>query len=126
MATKHKQPTTLDDLAAMLNGGLTAMQQHMDARLDALRGEMTGMKGTMQQMLDELTATHEDVRYLRRSVDMLVRNDAVQEAAITTLTAHVPASIDIQQGRQGYACHGTYMNTVHDLNAINSLDFVAL
>jgi hypothetical protein len=126
MATKHKQPTTLDDLAAMMNGGLTAMQQHMDARLDVLRGEMTGMKGTMQQMLDELTATHEDVRYLRRSVDMLVRNDAVQEAAITTLTARVPASIDIQQGRQGHACHGTYMNTVHDLNAVNSLDFVAL
>jgi hypothetical protein len=40
-------------------------------------------------MLAELTATHEDVRYLRRSMDMLVRNDAAQDAAIKTLTARV-------------------------------------
>jgi hypothetical protein len=37
-------------------------------------------------MVEELNATHEDVRYLRRSVDMLVRNDMAQDAAITLLT----------------------------------------
>jgi hypothetical protein len=40
-------------------------------------------------MLNELTAMHEDVRYLRRSVDMPIRNDAAQDAAIETLTARV-------------------------------------
>jgi hypothetical protein len=50
---------------------------------------MSGLKSTMSDMAEELTATHEDVRYLCRSMDMLVRNDAAQDAAITTLTARV-------------------------------------
>jgi hypothetical protein len=54
-----------------------------------LRAEMHGMKGTMQEIAEELTATHEDVRYLRRSMAILVRNDAAQDAAIKTLAARV-------------------------------------
>ena len=40
-------------------------------------------------MLEELNATHADVRYVRSTVDMLVRSDTAQDAAITDLTARV-------------------------------------
>jgi hypothetical protein len=49
----------------------------------------SGMKGVMTEMLDELTVTHEDVRYVRTTVNMLVRNDAAQDAAINIPTARV-------------------------------------
>jgi hypothetical protein len=39
----------------------------------------------MKDMLQELTATHEDVRYVRTSVTMLARTDATHEAAIESL-----------------------------------------
>jgi len=64
----------------------------MDEQMDGLGGEMSDLsdlKDTMKDMVEELTATHEDVRYLRRSVDMLVRNDAAQDAAIKTLATRV-------------------------------------
>ncbi len=51
--------------------------------------DLSDLKDTMKDMVEELTATHEDVRYLRRSVDMLVRNDAAQDAAIKTLATRV-------------------------------------
>jgi hypothetical protein len=81
---QHNQykPATLNDLAVMINQGFTEAQRHVDARIDEV-------KQIQQDLLDEMTATHEDVRYLRRSVDMLVRNDAAQDAAIKTLTARV-------------------------------------
>jgi polyhydroxyalkanoate synthesis regulator phasin len=83
MAQNHQhKPTTLDDLAVMINQGFTETQRHVDARIDEV-------KHIQQDLLDEMTATHEDVRYLRRSVDMLVRNDVAQDAAIKTLTARV-------------------------------------
>jgi type II secretory pathway component PulM len=75
MATHNHKPTTLDDLAVMINGGFTTMQEQID-----------DVKGTMKDMAEELNATLEDVRYLRRSADMLVRNDAAQDAAITPST----------------------------------------
>jgi chaperonin cofactor prefoldin len=40
---------------------------------------------TMKEMMEELTATHEDVRYVRNTVTMLVRSDAAHEAAIASL-----------------------------------------
>jgi hypothetical protein len=82
MAKQNKKPASLDDLAVMITGGFTAMQKHMDQRLDEV-------EQIQKDMLEELTATHEDVRYLRRSVDILVRNDVAQDAAIKTLTARV-------------------------------------
>jgi chromosome segregation ATPase len=81
----EKLPTTIEELAAMI-------YKHMDEQMDGLRGEMSDLsdlKDTMKDMVEELTATHEDVRYLRRSVDMLVRNDAAQDAAINTLATRV-------------------------------------
>jgi hypothetical protein len=78
MGTHNHKPITLDDLAAMINGGFTTMQKQID-----------DVKGTMKDMAEELNATHQDVRYLRRSADMLVRNDAAQDAAIKTLNTRV-------------------------------------
>jgi hypothetical protein len=53
----------------------------------ALRSDVPPKESSHQKTRPN--ATHEDVRYLRRSMDMLVRNDAAQEAAIKTLTARV-------------------------------------
>jgi chaperonin cofactor prefoldin len=80
------QPTTLDDLAAMINHSFTEAQKHTDAQLASLKGELTGI---MKDMTEELTATHEDVRYIRTTVNLLVRNDVAQDAAIKTLSARV-------------------------------------
>jgi uncharacterized protein (UPF0335 family) len=57
--------------------------------LDKLRGEMKGMTDTMTDMMEELTATHEDVRYVRHTVTMLVKSDAAHEAAIESLRKRV-------------------------------------
>ena len=86
--TKKNQPTptTLDDLAAMINRSFTEAQKHTDTQLAALKGELTGI---MKDMAEELTATHEDVRYIRTTVNLLVRNDVAQDAAINTLSALV-------------------------------------
>ena len=83
---KQPQPTTLDDLAAMINRSFTEAQKHTDAQLAALRGELTE---TMKDLAEVLTATHEDVRYIRTTVSLLVRNDVAQDAAIKTLSARV-------------------------------------
>lgn len=80
------QPTTLDDLAVMINRSFTAAQEHTDAQLAALTGELTGI---MKDMAEELTATHEDVRAIRTTVSLLVRHDVAQDAAIKTLSARV-------------------------------------
>ena len=50
-----------------------------------VKESMTVVKETMHEMLRELTATHEDVRYVRTSVTMLARSDAAHEAAIESL-----------------------------------------
>jgi hypothetical protein len=50
---------------------------------------MTELTGFMQDMLGELTATHEDMRSVRRTVTMLVKSDAAHEAAIESLRKRV-------------------------------------
>jgi len=47
------------------------------------------VKDTMKEMMEELTATHEDVRYVRNIVTMLVRSDVAHEAAIASLRTRV-------------------------------------
>jgi hypothetical protein len=46
---------------------------------------VTELKGLMKEMMEELTATHEDVRYVRNTVALLARSDAAHEAAIASL-----------------------------------------
>ena len=66
MAKRNQpKPTTLDDLAVMINHSFTEAQKHTDAQLAALKGELIGI---MKDMAAELTATHEDVRYIRTTV----------------------------------------------------------
>jgi hypothetical protein len=86
MAKKNShKPTTLEDLADMMNGGFSNMQQ----QLDDVKGRLGNVEDTLHDVVEELSATHEDVRYVRSTVTMLVRNDASQDAAIKTLTARV-------------------------------------
>jgi uncharacterized protein (UPF0335 family) len=51
-----------------------------------IASELTGL---MKDMFQELTAMHEDVRYVRTTVTMLARSDAAHEAAIESLTKRV-------------------------------------
>ncbi|MDQ3827784.1 MAG: hypothetical protein M3361_00470 [Candidatus Tectomicrobia bacterium] len=81
-----KKITTIEDLAVMINHSFTEAQKHTDAQLAALKGELTGI---VKDMAEELTATHEDVRYIRTTVNLLVRNDVAQDAAIKTLSARI-------------------------------------
>jgi hypothetical protein len=43
----------------------------------------------MQDMLEELTATHNDVRSVRATMNMQARSDAAHEAAIESLRKRV-------------------------------------
>ena len=47
------------------------------------------MEGVLKDVVQELTTTHEDVRCIRTTVNLLVRNDAAQDAAIKILSACV-------------------------------------
>jgi hypothetical protein len=60
----------------------------METVADTKEG-MTGLTGLMQDMLEELTATHDDVRYVRTTVTMQAHTDAAHEAAIESLTKRV-------------------------------------
>jgi hypothetical protein len=50
---------------------------------------LTELTGLMQDMLEELTATHDDVRSVCRTVIRLVTSDAAHEAAIESLRKHL-------------------------------------
>jgi hypothetical protein len=87
------EPATYADLRA-LKDSVTALATQaavsavMETAAETKEG-VTELKGHMRDMMEDLTATHEAVRYLWRSVDMLVRDDAAQDVAMKTLTAQV-------------------------------------
>jgi hypothetical protein len=90
MAKKNqRKPTTLDDLATMINQGFTETQHYLDKRLGGMDQRLEKMEGVLKDVVQELNATHEDVRAIRTTVSPLVRNDAAQDAAINTLSARV-------------------------------------
>jgi hypothetical protein len=89
MANQHHKPTTLNDLATMINEGFSETQKHLDQRLDTMEHRLGTVEQVQKDMLEELTATHGDVRYIRNTVTMLVTSDAAQDAAIKTLTTRV-------------------------------------
>ena len=78
MAKDSKSQITLDDLAGMVKQGF-----------DAVGGRIDKVEQVQKDMLEELIATHADVRYLRSSVDILTRNEAERDAAVKDLTARV-------------------------------------
>jgi hypothetical protein len=90
MAKRNQsKPTTLEDLAAMINHGFTEAQTYMDKRLGGMDQRLDRIDGILKDVVQELTATHEDVRYIRTTVSLLARNDAAQDAAIKTLSTRV-------------------------------------
>jgi len=46
---------------------------------------VTELRGLMTEMMEELTTSHEDIRYVRHTVTMLAQSDAAHEAAIESL-----------------------------------------
>jgi predicted nucleic acid-binding Zn-ribbon protein len=95
MEKKHHNPLTLADLKEALKGLATtedlkalAPQETVNAIMETVaetKEGMTELTGLMQDMLEELTATHDDVRSVRTTVTTLTRSDAAHEAAIESL-----------------------------------------
>ena len=95
MDEKPTNPLTLADLKAALTGLATtddlkalAPREAVDAIRETTaetKEAVTELRELMQDMLDELTATHEDVRSVRTSMTVLARSDAAHEAAIESL-----------------------------------------
>jgi methyl-accepting chemotaxis protein len=85
MQRKHHTPLTLADLKEALTGLATqedrkalAPQETVNAIMETVaetKEGMTELTGLMQDMLEELTATHEDVRYVRTTVTTLAQSD---------------------------------------------------
>jgi chaperonin cofactor prefoldin len=99
MEKKHHNPLTLADLKEALTGLATkedlnalATQKTISAVMETVaetKEGVTEITGLVTDMMQELTATHEDVRYVRTMGTMLVRNDAAHEAAIESLRTRV-------------------------------------
>src|SRR5215216_4640396 len=95
MDKKHPNPLTLADLKEALKGVATteelkalAPRETVSAVMEAVaetKEGVTELKGLMKDMLEELTATHEDVRSVHNTANMLVKSDAAHEAAIEPL-----------------------------------------
>jgi hypothetical protein len=95
------EPATQADLRAMKTEIIDAVKDTVKglATQDTVSAVMataaetkegvTELKGLMTDMMQELTATHEDVRYVRNTMTMLVRSDAAHEAAIESLRTRV-------------------------------------
>ena len=90
-------PATTADLSALKTEIIAAVkdsvqglatQETVSAVMEAVaetKESVTDLKGLMKDMLEDLTATHEDVRYVRNTVTTLARSDAAHEAAIESL-----------------------------------------
>ena len=95
MEKKHTNPLTLADLKEALKGLATqedlkalAPQETVGAIMETVaetKENVTELTGLMKDMLQELNATHEDVRYVRTTVTMQAQSDAAHEAAIESL-----------------------------------------
>ena len=99
MEKKHLNPLTLADLKEALKGLATtedlnalAPRETVNAMMEAVaetKESVTDLTGLMKEMLEDLTATHEDVRYVRTTVATLAQSDAAHEAAIESLRKRV-------------------------------------
>jgi len=113
MEEKNNNPTTLEDLAAIVKEGFSEMATKND--LEEIRGQMAtkndlenlatmvkhGFDGMatkeelhnlheiVQDIAEELNATHADVSYIRNTVNNLVLNDVAQDESIEKLTSRV-------------------------------------
>ena len=95
MDKKHANPLTLADMKAALTGLATqedlnalAPRETVTAMMETVaetKESVTELTGRMKDMLQELSATHEDVRYVRTTITTLAQSDAAHEAAIESL-----------------------------------------
>jgi hypothetical protein len=94
---RSSEPATKADLRAMKTEIIDALKDTrqglatratvsavMETVAETTEG-VTELKGLMKDMPEELNATHEDVRYVRTTVTMLVTSEAAHEAAIASL-----------------------------------------
>jgi hypothetical protein len=98
---QSREPATKADLHAMKTEIIDAVkdtvtglatQETLSAVMETAaetKEGVTQLKGLMQEMMEELTATHEDVRYLRNAVNRLVQSEAAQDAAIVSLRERI-------------------------------------
>ena len=106
MDKKHPNPLTLADLKEALKGlatqedlkalatqeALNALTTNVNAITETVaetKEDVTALTGLMQDMIEELTTTHGDVRYIRTTVTTLTHSGAAHEAAIESLTKRV-------------------------------------
>jgi predicted nucleic acid-binding Zn-ribbon protein len=82
---------TIEDLAEVMQRTMVSKED-----IKAVREEITGVKDRVvnvehiqKDILNELNATHDDVRYVRTTITMLAHTDAAHEAAIESLTARM-------------------------------------
>jgi hypothetical protein len=98
---QSREPATTADLRAMKTEIIDAVKDTvtglatpetvsavMETVAETKEG-VTELTGLMKEMMEELTATHEDVRYVRNTVTMLVTSDAAHEAALESLRTRV-------------------------------------
>lgn len=71
---------TIETLAKMIHEGF---------KNTASKEDLNRVEHIQKDMLEELTATHADVRYLRSSVSILTRNEAERDGLVKDLVARV-------------------------------------
>ena len=98
MKDVKRQNKTIDDLAGMIQKNTEEINslaiavkkgfKEVHERM-ATKDELNTLKETQKDMLEELNATHDDVRYVRNTVHILVKHDTAQDTAIQSLSARV-------------------------------------
>jgi uncharacterized protein (UPF0335 family) len=94
MEKNNNDSMTIEDLALMVKRGFDQTATKEDLKDLATKVELNevtlnDVKGTVQNIVEELNAMHVDVRYIRSTTDALVHSDVAQEAAIEDLTSRV-------------------------------------
>ena len=95
--TKRKNKT-IDDLAGMIQKNTEEINslaiavkkgfEEVHERM-ATKDEINTLKEIQKDMFEELNATHDDVRYVRNTVNKLVQNDIAQDVVLKNLSARV-------------------------------------
>lgn len=78
---------TLEDLAEMVKRGFDGMATKED--INELRMDFNELRVDFKMLSEELNATHVDVQYIKRIVDMLIQSDTAQDTAIDDLATRV-------------------------------------
>lgn len=86
MKSNNRKPMSIEDLAEMINKGFMGTQDHVNSRIDHVDSRIDEMQ---KNILEELNAMHEDVRYLKNTVTVLVQSDAAQDTSIEHLHTRV-------------------------------------